>query len=145
MNRKGPELQHLHFQDVSTTPTIPGSKVPRGDDTIEQEAGEKWCEGPGSSPPPPKPWGPGSNRPMTSSLPGVGLLDASSGHSDSPQHLGQILTCWINVSSHCSFLSLPEFILWCYLKITAPLGKGMATHSSVLACKIPQTEMPGGL
>jgi len=25
------------------------------------------------------------------------------------------------------------------------LEKGMATHSSVLACKIPQTEKPGGL
>ena len=26
-----------------------------------------------------------------------------------------------------------------------PLEKGMATHSSVLACRIPQTEEPGGL
>ena len=26
-----------------------------------------------------------------------------------------------------------------------PLEKEMATHSSILACKIPQTEVPGGL
>ena len=26
-----------------------------------------------------------------------------------------------------------------------PLGKGMATHSSILACNIPWTEEPGGL
>ena len=26
-----------------------------------------------------------------------------------------------------------------------PLGKGMATHSSILACRIPWTEEPGGL
>ena len=26
-----------------------------------------------------------------------------------------------------------------------PLGKGMATHSNILAWKIPQTEEPGGL
>ena len=26
-----------------------------------------------------------------------------------------------------------------------PLEKGMATHSNILACKIPQTEKPGGL
>ena len=25
-----------------------------------------------------------------------------------------------------------------------PLGKGMATHSSILACKIPRTEEPVG-
>ena len=28
---------------------------------------------------------------------------------------------------------------------TDSLGKGMATHSSILAWKIPQTEEPGGL
>ena len=26
-----------------------------------------------------------------------------------------------------------------------PLEKGMATHSSILACRIPRTEEPGGL
>ena len=26
-----------------------------------------------------------------------------------------------------------------------PLDKGMATHSSILACRIPWTEEPGGL
>ena len=26
-----------------------------------------------------------------------------------------------------------------------PLGKGMATHSSILACEIPWAEEPGGL
>ena len=26
-----------------------------------------------------------------------------------------------------------------------PLEKGMATHSSILACRIPWTEVPGGL
>ena len=26
-----------------------------------------------------------------------------------------------------------------------PLEKGMATHSSILACRIPWTEKPGGL
>ena len=26
-----------------------------------------------------------------------------------------------------------------------PLGEGMATHSSILACRIPRTEEPGGL
>ena len=26
-----------------------------------------------------------------------------------------------------------------------PLGKGMATHSSILGCRIPWTEEPGGL
>ena len=32
-----------------------------------------------------------------------------------------------------------------YLGQEDPLEKGMATHSSVLACRIPQTEEPGGL
>ena len=26
-----------------------------------------------------------------------------------------------------------------------PLEKGMAIHSSILACEVPQTEQPGGL
>ena len=33
----------------------------------------------------------------------------------------------------------------CLLGQEDPLEKGMATHSSILAWKIPQTEEPGGL
>ena len=31
------------------------------------------------------------------------------------------------------------------LGLEYPLGKGMANHSSILACRIPWTEKPGGL
>ena len=32
-----------------------------------------------------------------------------------------------------------------YLGLEDPLEEGMATHSSILAWRIPQTEEPGGL
>ena len=32
-----------------------------------------------------------------------------------------------------------------FLGLEGPLEKGMATHSSILAWRIPQTEEPGGL
>ena len=33
----------------------------------------------------------------------------------------------------------------CFLRQEDPLEKGMATHSSILAWRIPWTEKPGGL
>ena len=33
----------------------------------------------------------------------------------------------------------------CYLGLEDPLEKGMATHSTILAWRIPWTEEPGGL
>ena len=32
-----------------------------------------------------------------------------------------------------------------YLGLEGPLAKGMATHSSILAWRVPWTEEPGGL
>ena len=43
-------------------------------------------------------------------------------------------------------LAMPEIQMWFQcLGREDPLEEGMATHSSVLACRIPWTEEPGGL
>ena len=42
--------------------------------------------------------------------------------------------------------NLPVMETWIqFLSREHPLKKGMATHSSILAWRIPQTEEPGGL
>ena len=60
--------------------------------------------------------------------------------------LDQLLRNWASLVAH-SVKSLPllqETQIHC-LSRENPLEKGMATHSSVLAWRIPWTEEPGGL
>ena len=41
---------------------------------------------------------------------------------------------------------LPLWEIWaCSLGWEDPLENGMGTHTSILVCRIPQTEEPGGL
>ena len=55
------------------------------------------------------------------------------------------LLCWLSgKESTCQCLLVQETQVWS-LGQEDPLEKEMATHSSILAWEIPQTEEPGGL
>ena len=55
------------------------------------------------------------------------------------------MTIWGMVAQMVKNLSAVQETQVCFLHWEDPLEKGMATHSNILAWRIPWTEEPGGL